>query len=343
MKQLIKHLSLLTFGLMVSNAPTYSQGLEIADYEQKLSYTEFETDYYILDQKDLANVSLPDKVKFKEIKYEREYEKYLNEYDERTTIIKHISSANIYEDWMVEPEVVLIDKDGVALLNFDGKELNRIEHTPVYLKMVPEQENGLFPRYAVPDAQHLHKMKEAGFDVVDLGNGFIQITNQSIQNIFNEEKLYVERNMLNEEGEVMYSLKTEFMQLPNGAYVFQKIRESKIEILDNNVRAEHVFLRLFSDYEFEDRSPLAPVQMQNESMTIRFNSDQSLAILEYTPFSKKASSAFSIFTTTGRLVKSYSIENSGQNQINISDLSPGVYIIRIQNDDKTIAEKFIKM
>ena len=343
MKQLIKNLSLLTLGLMVYSASLYSQGIELTDYEQKLSYTEFETDYYLIDQKDIADVSLRDKVKFKEIKFEREYEKYLDANDERTTIIKHITSENIYEDWMIEPEVVRIDKNGVALLTFDGKELNRIEHTPIYLKMVPEVENGLFPRFEVPGPNHLMQMKEAGFDVLDLGDGFIQITNQSVQNIFNEDKLYIERNKLNEDGEVMYSLKTEFMQLPSGAYVLQKVRESKIETLDNNVRAEHVFLRLYSDYQFEDRNAIAPVQMQNESFTIHLTNDQSLAILDYTPFSKNPVSSITIYSTTGRLVKAYSIENSGKNQINISDLSPGVYIIRIQNGNKTIAEKFIKM
>jgi hypothetical protein len=343
MKKLIKHTSLLTFGLLLCVVTVSSQGLQVPDYEEKLTYTEFETDYYVLDQKDLDKVSLADKVKFKEIKYEREYEKYLNDLNHRTTIIRHISSENIYEDWMIEPEIVLIDKDGVALLSSDGRELNRIEHTPVYLKMLPEHENGLFPRYEVPNAQQLRQMKEAGFEVVDLGDGFIQITNQSVQNIFNEEKLYIERNKLNQDGEVMYSLKTEFMRLPDGALVIQKIRESKVVTLNNNIRAEHVYLRLYSNYEFEDKNVIVSSETSKEELNIHLNSDHSQVVLDYEPLSKNVTSYYTIYSTNGRLMKAYSIENSGINQIDISDLIPGVYIIRVQNGDKTIAKKFIKM
>jgi len=339
----MKHLCLLTFGLVYSVAAVFSQDFEIPDYEEKLSYTEFETDYYILDQKDIDNVSLPDKVKFKELKYEREYEKYLDVNNERTTLIKHISTENVYEDWMSEPEMVLIDKYGVALLTKEGKELNRIEHAPEYLKMVPEQENGLLPNYAIPGPKELQQMKAAGYKIEYLAEGFIKITNQSVQIVFNDDLKYIERNQLSKDGEVMYSLKTEFMQLPNGELVFERIRESNTVFLDNNIRAEHVFLRLFSDYSYENTSRIETIEDKNNWMSIQTNNGQTTAIVKYKPFENDKTAVITIYTTNGRIIKSYAVENSGENQLNISELTQGIYIMRIQSEGKSIAEKFIKM
>jgi len=343
MNQLIKDMSLLTIGLMVSISPYYGQGIEIADYEQKLSYTEFESDYYMMDQKVLPDIALSDKVKLKELKYEREFEQYINAENERTTIIKHISTENVYEDWMDEPETILIDKKGVALYSKEGKKLNRIEHTPTYLELAKNASLDLLPTFNVPSQEQLQRMSEMGIQVVELEDNFIQVTNQSIQMIFNEELLYLEKNELNEAGEVMHSMKTSFMEMPSGELVIERIRESSIVMLKNNIKAEHVSLRLFSNYRYDNRYQDENQLKKQQELTIGINQSQSLAVVEYQPFGAEKTSTISIYSTNGRLINAFQIENNGVARLQINDLSPGVYIIQIQSSGKKITEKFVKL
>lgn len=343
MKTKIKTLILLTLGFMVYTTTLFSQDLVVDDYERKLSYTEFESDYYVLDQSDLPDVALSDKVKLKELQYERSYEKYMDANNERTTIIKHISTEDVYEDWMDEPEIILIDKDGVALYSNEGKQLNRIEHTPTYLDLAKYASDDLLPTFVVPNSDQIRKMIEHGIQVVELEDNFIQITNQSVQMIFNEDLLYIEQNELNEEGKVMHSLKTSFMELPSGEIVFERIRESTVVMLKNNIEAEHVSLRLFSDYRYDNRFGEKPSLKKKEEVEITSNQDQSLAIIKYKPFGTSKSSEIYIYSTNGRLIKAFHVQNSGNAELDINDLAPGVYIIQIQSSGKRMAEKFIKL
>ena len=89
--------------------------------------------------------------------------------------------VNVYEDWMDEPEIILIDKDGVALYSNEGKQLNRIEHTPTYLDLAKYASDDLLPTFVVPIANQIRKMIEHGIQVVEMEDNFIQITNQSVR------------------------------------------------------------------------------------------------------------------------------------------------------------------
>ena len=339
-----KHLkSILTYGFLLLVTIMNGQGIEIPDYEQRLSYTEFETEYYVIDQKDLNNVALSDKVKLKEMKYEREFDQLMNNNEERTTIISQVATEGVYEDWMEKPEVILIDKDGVSLYSFEGKRVNRIEHTPTYLELAEKASTDLLPTFIIPTREQLLKMENAGMEIMELENGFIQITFKSKQVIYNPDLLYLEKNDLNENGEVMHSIKTEFMQLPGGEIVFERVRESTVEDLKNNIKSEHVFVRLFSDYKLEDRSKKKNSAINEKHLSVISNVDQTKALLKYTPFSNGSSSTVTFYNTTGRVVKTIQVENSGLNEVDINDLSKGVYIIHIQSAGKTVAEKFVKM
>ena len=157
--------------VFISNA----QDLAPLEFEQKLSYTEFEIDYYLINQDELNRISLADKVKLKELKSEKEYDAFINGNNDRTTIITHISSEGTYEEWMEEPEVVLIDKDGVGLHSYDGKMIKRIEHSPHYLDMAKNLGSDLLPIFTIPTRDEKLQMQEAGFDVVELDNNTISI------------------------------------------------------------------------------------------------------------------------------------------------------------------------
>lgn len=344
MKTINTLISLLTIGLQIIVTSAFSQQMQVPDYEQRLSYTEFETDYYIIDKMDLDNISLEDKVKLKELKSEREYEKYLNKDEEFTTVIKHIATENIYEEWMEEPEVILIDKDGVSLFSFDGKRINRIEHAPEFLELAKNTGTNLLPNFNFPRDEDLRMMGDVGMQIEELEDNFIKITFKSKQIIYNEELLYIEKNDLNENGDVMHSMKTEYMQMPSGEFVFSRIRESTIEDFDNNIKAEHVFLRLFSNYLYEDSrwEDAIPVREVAE-LTLTTNVGQTTAILNYEPFSESKISTITIFSTSGRVVKAYQAENSGRNEIDINGLAPGVYIFRVESSGRSIGEKFIKL
>jgi len=334
---------ILTLCFALLTITTYSQQLEPVDYEQRLSYTEFETEYYLIDQKDIDNISLPDKVKLKELKYEREYLKFINEDAERTTIIKHISSEGVYEDWMEEPEIVYIDKDAVSIYSFKGKKINRIEHTPTYLKLAKNIGSDLLPIYNVPTREQLTEMENAGMQVEELASNFTQITFNSRQVTYNEDLLYVDVSDLNENGDVMHSVKTTYMQLPDGELVIERTRESSIVSLDNGVNAEHVFLRLFSNYRYEDIYYKSKNSVEKQILKVIANSDQSKISLNYTPFSESNVSKVTIYNINGRIVQSKNVDNSGSNEVSIQNLTPGVYIISIQSSGKSLNEKFIKL
>lgn len=336
-------ITILVFSFFLFSSLIQAQQLEPLDYERKLSYTEFETDYYLINQEDLDRVSLVDKVKLKEIKFEREYEKYINENDERTTIIKHISSENIYEDWMEEPEVIFIDKNAVALYTHDGEMVNRIEHAPEYLKLADNLGSDLLPSFIVPSRDDLIAMESMGFIVEELEGDYIKITISDHQLIYNEELLYLEQISLDPNGDVNHSLQVHFMQLPNGDLVHERVRESQIIDFENNVKAEHVFLKLFSNYRIENTYSKSQSLNTSLSLNVRTDVNQSKAILEYTPFSKESSSEISIYNISGRRVKMVHSDNSGNNEISINDLPPGIYILRIQVSGKVLSEKFVKL
>ncbi len=333
----------LTLCLMLLSTIVFSQQIEPQDYERKLTYTEFETDYYLIDQNDLDRVSIMDKVKLKELKYEKEYEKFINENDERTTIIRHISSEGTYEDWMNEPEIVVIDKEGVSLYSNKGARINQIDHAPKYLELAKNIGSDLLPVIAFPSREDINNMKKRGMRVEELGNNFIQVSFNYQQIIFNEDLLSIEINDLNENGEIMHRLNRVFMQLPGGEIVCERIRESTIEILSNDVRAEHVFLRYFSNYRIENTYSKFPKASANQSLKVVLNSNQSSAKIEYEPFSKLNSTNITIYSIGGRAIKTIYTDHSGKTQMDITDLAPGVYIMRIQSSGKTLSEKFVKM
>jgi hypothetical protein len=333
----------LTFCLILIGTVVFSQEFEPQDYAQKLSYTEFETDYYLIDQKDLERVSQIDKVKLKEIKWERDFEKYINEEEERTTIIKHISNEGSLEDWMEEPQVVLIDKDGISHYSHRGEKLNRINHAPKYLELAKNTGSDLLPIYPFPGKDQIEKMKKAGLNVEELNNNFIEISFPYQDILYNENQLFVEISDKNEKGEIMHSTQRSYIQLANGEFVLERIRESRIEMFENDVKAEHVFLRIFTNYRYENSYAQFSGQEIDQSMKISLNADGSKAKVEYQPFSTKNRSELMIFNVSGHVLKSLHSDHSGTVQIDLSDLSPGVYIMRIQSDGRTLSEKFVKL
>jgi hypothetical protein len=187
-------------------------------------------------------------------------------------------------------------------------------------------------------------MESVGMQIESLEDNFTKITFKSKQVIYNEELHYIEKNDLNEIGEIMHSMKTEYMQMLSGDFVISRVRESTVVELENEIRAEHVFLRLFSNYryehgDFEDAIPLR----EAAQLTVTTNMGQTNAIIEYEPFGESRASTITIYNTSGRVVKAMQVENNGRNTINVNDLAPGVYIFRIESSGKSVSEKFIKM
>jgi len=330
-------LTFITFSL-------FGQLTEVTDYEKKLSYTEFETAFYSVDEDDLDNISLMDMVKMKELMYEREFEKTINAKGERTTIIKQISSKNVYEDWMDKPEVLVIDKDAVTLYTFRGVEVKRIPHAPKYLKLAEESPNDLLPQFSIPTREDLAKMEEMGMQVEIMNNGLIKITYRGSQMIYNEKFLYNETNKLNEKGEVMHSIKINYMELPGGEMVIKRKREITVVELDNNIKATHVIDRFYSDYIYEDVTIIASADKNGgQILDIKTIANNSQIIVGYKIFTDNNSVHVTIYNISGKIVRKESVENSGQNQISIENLTPGIYIININSDGKTLNGKFIKL
>ena len=97
-------------------------------------------------------------------------------------------------------------------------------------------------------------------------------------------------------------------QLSGGEIVFERVRESTVEDLKNNIRSEHVFVRLFSDYKLEDRSKKKNSAINEKHLSVISNVDQTKALLKYTPFSNGSSSTVTIYNTTGRVVKTIQVK-----------------------------------
>jgi hypothetical protein len=186
-------------------------------------------------------------------------------------------------------------------------------------------------------------MQEVGIEVIELENNFTQITFKSKQITFNQNILYVKTSDLNENGDVMHSIKTSYMELPDGELVIDRTRESTVVTLENNVRAEHVFLRLYSNYRYEDVYKKDEDAFQKQILKILTNQDQSSLRINYTPFSENNVGMVTIYSINGRLIKTKSVDNSGDNEISIQDLDPGIYILSLQSSGKSINEKFIKL
>lgn len=316
---------------------------EPTDFEQKLSYTEFETDYYLVNEKDIENLSMLDKVKMKELKSEKEFTKYINSNDERTTIVKHVSSENTYRDWMDKPEILLIDKNGVSQLTYSGEIVSFIEHTPKYLEMSKNLGGDILPVFTIPTREQKLIMKDNGLEIIDLDEGFTLIKSQNGEMIYNEELLYLEENQLNEDGEIIRSRKVNFMQLPDGELVYQRIRESQSIELENEIIAEHVFLRLFSNYRYENIYSKNEDVKNDHKIALSLNSDQSSAIVNYEPFTQSETLNFTLYSMSGRIIQSFKSDNNGRNTMDTSDLPPGIYILLLESNGKTISEKFIKL
>ena len=334
---------ILTLCSVLLTIVTYSQDLAPLDYEQRLSYTEFETDYYLVDNKDIDQLSMIDKVKLKEIKYEREYDKFINDNAERTTIIKHISTEGIYKDWMTEVEVVLIDKDGISEYTNEGRLVNHIEHTKKYLELNKGLGKNLLPVFTIPSQEELNVLEKNGFEIMDFQNGFIQISFQNGQLTYNEELQFVEQIKKDDDGNVIHSLQSTYMKLPNGELVYERIRESYVEDFQNGIKAEHVFLRLYSNYRVESTYARKPIYGDSQVLKLKSNSDHSKITLEYEVFSTNSNVEIIIYNLNGSVVKRIHTDNSGLNEIDINDLDSGVYIIRLNTSGKTLNEKFIKL
>jgi hypothetical protein len=329
-------LAFITFSL-------FGQLTEVTDYEKKLSYTEFETVYYSVAKDDLDNISLPDMVKMKELMYEREFEKTINAKGEHKTIIKHLSTKNVYEEWMDEPEVIVIDKDAGTLYTFRGDQVKRIPHAPKYLKLAQKVPNDLLPQFTMPTKEDLDAMIEAGIKVEYMNNGSTKITFGGSQSIYNEKLLYNETNDLNEKGELVHSIRIHYMELPGGELVIKRKRETTVVELDNNIKAEHVFDRLYSDYVYEDITNDAADEIGVQILDIKSITNNSQIIVGYNIFTNSNNVHIIIYSISGKIVRKETLENSGHNQISIQNLTPGIYIINIQSEGKTLNGKFIKL
>jgi len=332
-----------TLCLMFITITAFGQLIEPNDYVKKLSYTEFETEFYSVDKSDLDNISLPDMAKMKERIYEREYDQFINKDQERTTIIKHISSQNIYEDWMEKPEILVVDKDAVSSYNFRGKPVNRIEHSPKYLKQADNIGTDLSPFFKEPTTEQLGELEKMGANIEHMRSGFTKITFKGIQKIYNVQLLYNETKNLNEKGEVMHSIKINYMELPGGELVIERRRESTVVELDNNIKAKHINNRLYSNYSYQDATYTDNQFEDHQVLGIESISNNSFINIRYNIFSDNNNMHVIIYNISGRIVRTETAENSGLNQISIQDLTPGIYIINIKSDGKTLNGKFIKL
>ena len=131
------------------------------------------------------------------------------------------------------------------------------------------------------------------------------------------------------------------MELPNGELVVSSNRESTVVELDNNIKAKHIINRIYSDYTYEDVNTDTDDEIQ--ILDVKTIANNSVLLFGYQIFTNNSDVHVSIYSISGRIVKKETIENSGQNQLSIQDLSPGVYIVSIQSAGKTRNGKFIKL
>ncbi len=322
---------------------SFAQDLAPTDYEQRLSYTEFETDYYLVPKDELDHLSKIDKVKLKELKSELQYDKYINSRNEQTTIISLLSTEGIYQDWMQQPENIIIDKSGVSTYANGGELITNMPHSGTYNKLTEEvyDFNPLFVNLSIPNQNQLDQigsLPEA--TVTILFDGSIEILTPMRKIIYNEEYLYMIEFQYDENNLETWSKYTYYLRLPSGEVVYDRIRESNSEEFLNGITVKKIKTRVFSNYTLSyGRQKSA----SSTDINIIISNNQSEITLEYDKFGQNNSASVYIYSTRGNLVKRIKTDNSGRVSLHVGELNSGIYIVRVEVSGQSLSQKFIKL
>ena len=310
------------------------------DYEQKKEYIEFEIDYYLVDQKDIASLNDKDKTRLKEMRTEKFVEHFINDENELTSIIRINDHQHAFADWMEGPEVIVIDKNGLMNYDKNGQKVRGVAHTPVYLDMLGDFQNDLSLDISFPDQQDLDQLHAMGFEIEDLGNGFIEIKRGQRSVIFNPDENFVQENLFHSNGDPLRQMQKHYMQLPNGEMTLERSKEITHLRLSSGVHAQHIILKLFSDQHLEQVYNRETLR-EEDRLKVIMNADQSLLKAGSEAFDQTLITAY-IYNMNGRLVKEEQLQNGGDRWMNINDLPSGIYILKMSAEGKSLSSKFVK-
>jgi len=91
----------------------------------------------------------------------------------------------------------------------------------------------------------------------------------------------------------------------------------------------------FSEYELENTP--------NAELQIFTSPDNDVISISCPEFIKQKTISYQISSTLGQFITNSTLNCNGNCYIDISDLKPGIYIIRLNFDNSTISKKFIKL
>lgn len=280
----------------------------------------------------------------------------------RDSIIEQVTAANdikstIYhlennqmEEWMTQPAKTVIDK--LRLRSYDAANnlLTDQPHSTTYLNSYNALKDTMTVNDLdiIPDFPFLStKVKQdylfAGYTMTKLPGGATQFASDTMVVIFNNKKYTVETRKLDESGAIVYYKKLGFMKNASAQLVpsFIVVREQDLRFPPGLVYK--VKITTYTDYTIFPgpawRS--APPTDTEEVFVLYPNPTSNELILEWSG-SFEDQVHMEIVSSTGVTVIRNNYLSTPTVQLDVSSLTPGMYMVILGNENATIQEKFVK-
>ena len=326
----------LSFLFLFCIVQTHGQDLIPENFEQKREHVEFEIDYYLVAQEDLEKLNDQDKVRLKEIRTERKVQRFIDENENLSSLIQVRSQEQAFADWMDHPEIIYIDEEGISNYDLRGNRIRYVEHSPKYLELAAQFDKNLSENFALPTEEEIRILIRKGI-LREIGEDQYEIRNGNRKLIFDPIDHFIDEIQYDEEGEILHQLQRSYIELPNGEKYLEMSRERSDLLLSSGVRAQHIILKLYSDQYFESVYSDQRVIQKLKITTINEGSIQ----VQHKEFEGRPAEAY-IFNSSGMLVHRQRMDSMGLSQVDIADLAPGIYILKVTSEGQALSSKFVK-
>lgn len=321
------------------------------DFIKKVKHQETVSTFLTIDSS--ASLTALDKSQLRSTSEIKIIEKYYTlDNNMPITLIEKLESKGIYEKWMKQPAKILIDATGVTSFDSLGGVMQSVPHTDKYLEIASHRERNIFHSFLEINNDHLGALQEQGYEIDVLSDGSVEVGGQKGKLVYDETKKIQEITRNDENGEPISVITTKYItvksidpQHPNAEDVIPVYSKEVLKkVLPSGVCGQLIRIRHFENYEIENGSQTALRYSKTEQNKKKSNEilvypnpvSDYLNILDY----DESKSAISIYNLQGEIIRT--LITSKQN-IDISELPKGIYLIAIQSGGEKTISKFIKI
>lgn len=307
-------------------------------YQLKHSYQSVNEEFYLVA--DTISLSPAERIEANHDFEIYQTERYLGEDGEKTTMMSLLGFSQ-NESWISKPYYFLTNLDGIRAYDQNQNLIQESPGSDFYHEKQAYIGNSFFPDFPILTEERREELQQAGISItgsstqpkLKYGNRLINY-DQAAKKIIIKE--------LDDQQKIIATTEIGYTTLSGGENVMSYLKEIQSVTLSAGTCATRISVKTFSKHQVEYGSRKMPKsESAISSLNVSPNPVQEELTLSIDGIQEEQG-ILRIFNSSGRQVFTQNTTIRSINQISVSDLKPGIYLLYLQTGKISDTIKFIK-